>query len=751
MKRQIPSLTWTAPFAGLTVLIGSMWWFRFWQVRPLANYLLGDTLRYYLPNMHFTRQALSEGRLPLWNPFEFAGMPMLATHEYGPLYPLNIVYGLFALDTAHFVSGWLHAVILGWGMFVYLRYAIRLQSGPAFTGGLLAASCGWVIARALLSPDEFRSAAWLPWIFAATDFVLRKPSSRRAVALAVVFSLQFYAGEIELFVRTAQVLAPYVLFRMYTLHKDSGPAWKAQVSALALAAALTTGLCAVQLLPTAETLAHSRRGDSLSFSQAFGGGTESKAVILGELAQGAEHAILFMGVLPLILAVCAFYKPRPEVFFFLLLALISASLLLGDNSLISQLYYHLPTGNWFRFPIRFAPFLVFSITVLSATGLDRLVNTSTHAFSKRRTMTSLMFFGGVAMIALVWLYMRPQIQPAILLLCGLAACAFSFAGYRFKSRFTPQAIVLVCAGAILAAPWLLIDTTPFNLQSAPNLKGIPDELETYIDEHLGAGQRIYMDAALSDTNRAPKVGVMMRVPSITGQSPYTPMTFTKLVRPYLAPRLREVDESEDISVGLGGGLDMDGGAQELLNLLGVRFVVVGVGSELFGAPDVKWPSTAPATEAELTRIMTHNRFVLYENEGIWPRAFVVGGKLPDTKEELIHAYATNSKPAAIQDYQPHHIEIRLPQDSSGYLILTDQYFPGWRASVDDESRDIQPVAGVFRSVQISEGEHSVVFEYRPYGFMIGATVTAITLALTAMLLAWPWLRRRRKAVVSIST
>ncbi|MCL4219284.1 MAG: YfhO family protein, partial [Candidatus Hydrogenedentes bacterium] len=596
--------------------------------------------------------------------------------------------------------------------------------------------CGWVVARALLSPDEFRSAAWLPWIFAATDFVLRKPSQKRAAALAVVFSLQFYAGEIELFVRTAQVLAPYVLLRAYTLRKDLCPAWKPRILALLFAAVLTAGLCAAQLLPTAETLAQSRRGDSLSFMQAFGGGSESRAVILNELAQGSEHAILFVGVFPLLLALCAFYKPRPEVLFFSGLALISISLLLGDSSYISRLYYQLPMGNWFRFPIRFAPFLVFSITVLSATGLDRLVDQSTLAFSNRQITPNLFFFGGIVAIALVWLYARPQVQPAILLLSGLAAWVFTFTGYRLNKQIYRQGIVLASAAAILAAPWLLINTTPFNLQSTPDLKGIPDELESYIDEHLTAGQRIYMDAALSDTNRVPKVGVMMGVPSITGQSPYTPVTFWNLARPYLAPRLREADESEDISVGLGGGLEMNSGAQELLNMLGVRFVVVGVGSELFGAPDVKWPSTAPESAVELTRLVSHDRFVLYENGGIWPRAFAVSGELPETVEELIRAHDASARPAAIQSYQPHRVEVRLPQDTSGYLVLTDQYFPGWRVSVDNQLRDIQPVADVFRGVRIAEGERAAVFEYRPWSFIIGAMITISALALAALLLTW---------------
>ena len=60
-------------------------------------------------------------------------------------------------------------------------------------------------------------------------------------------------------------------------------------------------------------------------------------------------------------------------------------------------------------------------------------------------------------------------------------------------------------------------------------------------------------------------------------------------------------------------------------------------------------------------------------------------------------------------------EITLTTDvemDNGFLVLTDQYFPGWKASIDGTVTKIYKVNGLVRGVIVPQGKHRIVFTYR---------------------------------------
>jgi hypothetical protein len=75
--------------------------------------------------------------------------------------------------------------------------------------------------------------------------------------------------------------------------------------------------------------------------------------------------------------------------------------------------------------------------------------------------------------------------------------------------------------------------------------------------------------------------------------------------------------------------------------------------------------------------------------------------------------------------------------SSGYLMLADTHYPGWRATVDGISAPIFPADVGFRAVAVPPGKHTVRFVYRPLAMGSGVAVM-----LAAVAAAWITLRRR---------
>jgi len=94
---------------------------------------------------------------------------------------------------------------------------------------------------------------------------------------------------------------------------------------------------------------------------------------------------------------------------------------------------------------------------------------------------------------------------------------------------------------------------------------------------------------------------------------------------------------------------------------------------------------------------------------------------------------------------PDQVIIEVQMAQPGYLVLTDTYYPGWRALVDGRPAEILPADDAFRAVGLETGEHTVVFEYAPLSFRLGAWITGGTVVLLTAILAVHWLATRSRS------
>jgi hypothetical protein len=62
-----------------------------------------------------------------------------------------------------------------------------------------------------------------------------------------------------------------------------------------------------------------------------------------------------------------------------------------------------------------------------------------------------------------------------------------------------------------------------------------------------------------------------------------------------------------------------------------------------------------------------------------------------------------------------------------FINFSQNYFPEWRAYVDDERVDIYMVNGLIQGIEVPEGNHVVRFEYVPTMFYIGMGISLLSL------------------------
>jgi hypothetical protein len=83
---------------------------------------------------------------------------------------------------------------------------------------------------------------------------------------------------------------------------------------------------------------------------------------------------------------------------------------------------------------------------------------------------------------------------------------------------------------------------------------------------------------------------------------------------------------------------------------------------------------------------------------------------------------------------PEEVVLEVDAPARGFVVLSDQYFPGWTASVDQQPVPIQRANYAFRLVEVPAGRSTVAFRYVPRIVWWGAAVSALSMVVVAGLM-----------------
>jgi hypothetical protein len=153
------------------------------------------------------------------------------------------------------------------------------------------------------------------------------------------------------------------------------------------------------------------------------------------------------------------------------------------------------------------------------------------------------------------------------------------------------------------------------------------------------------------------------------------------------------------------------------------------------------------------------------NPDALPRAFLVGGaRYFETYREILAYMGTQefepaeivllrgSKPqteglpgcpgtAVIVEHEAHRVVIEVNAEREAYLVLSDTYYPGWRAEIGGTGAEILRADYAFRAVRVGPGTHTVVMTYVPDTLRLGVllTIGGLALAVALMVSRREWL------------
>lgn len=342
-------------------------------------------------------RMLAAGQLPLWNPYIFAGTPLLASIYPGALYPPNWVFAVFSPTVAMniVVVTTYHLALIGTYLYARKIGATRigaLLAGLAFTfGGYLVAHAGHT--------SRIAAAVWLPWILLAIEHLYLQFRWRWVTLGAAFIALQLFAGEPQMNFYTVLVCAAYGAFSL-----AFRPACETRLRFLGGAVAMSVfGLLfsMMQLLPERELLAMGERAGisyeyfsgysfpplnvlTFIFPFFFGGGMIEPYRIPYWGQSTIDEACGYVGLLTLLLALAALFGSRygtasgsdrtKLIRFWSAAAAISLVLAFGAYLPfgLNHVLHRLPIYNLFRASGRHMYEFTFSLAILAGLGASLL-------------------------------------------------------------------------------------------------------------------------------------------------------------------------------------------------------------------------------------------------------------------------------------------------------------------------------------------------------------------------------------------
>jgi hypothetical protein len=438
----------------------------FWKVIFTPSILFfRDIYNYTYPSTRFIQEMCRHGALPYWNPYMNYGQPLLENPNLLFFYPYTIFIILLPIDLAYPLHYVIHFALAGIGTFLLARRWGQSRQAAYFAGFVFAFS-GPLLSLGNLY-NHAACAAWMPWALLATDRAVQGRTVRPWILLTLVFSLQLLAAEPFTLIATFGLCLAYTLYLRGTRRPFMSASNLRILTGFVLVGCLMMALCAVQFLPSAELLSHSRRG--------------AQGLRYGETSNWAFHPLLLMEML-----VTDFYGP----------AMTSPT---SWNAMVKD-------GNSPYFVSVFTGFVPLFFALAGwALGQDRRRN-----FVAGSALLILMLSFGhftpvfslayllVPLLALVRFPVK-LLVPVIMLvaiLAGWGLDALRREPNRWKARrnraLFPLAILLACALALWAAAWMAPKLIALPTQWALVSQGHASMEASQMAQFLAAMFRLYI-------------------------------------------------------------------------------------------------------------------------------------------------------------------------------------------------------------------------------------------------------------------
>jgi len=700
--------------------------------------LLGDVVYQQIPWRAAVREAIGEGRLPLWNPHTLAGEPLLAVAQSAVFHPGTLVGMLLPLPQAWTFDMTLRLLLALLSAFLFLR-DLGCGERAAFLGGLGFAFSNWMVFY--LGVPVMPAAAPVPLLLLGLRRIVRQPGVRGAAITVAAALLIAAAGHPETLFHASAGAGLYFLCELAGARPDRRLAAVRVALAAAVAAA---GLSAVILLPFLEVVPHTlehfvrtswyaHQPRSRSWPESLGRLVPQLVPYAvgvsghGRLMDGFIEPSAYAGALLFPFAVTGVFARIRCRWFFLATGLFG--LAVWAKTVVADAVAKLPLFD-IALNERLLLWTLVSLCVLAALGANRIADgEGAPAFLAGCVATlgpvvwlAARYRPRLAELGMPEFYRRERLLAQVLPLV-LALLLGGLLSRRRRATGGLSALVLVFAASRVVEQGGTWPTMP---------------VSTFYPR-FGVLEAIRADPAyrMAGVGRAliPNASAVYGLDDVRGYEAMTLRRFHETYPLWCVPQpvwFNRVDDPK----------------RPFLAFLAARWILTEAETE---AP----PGWSVRAEGAGLR--------LFENSRALPRAFApeftrsepdaarrlaLLGEVNDFGERGVledgpaSEWTSNgTAKVAIVEQHGGRMDIDVRADAETLVATSIPAWPGWKADIDGAPAATIPYNHAFLAVRVPEGAHRLTLRYRPDGFIYGAGVSGATLAV-ALAVLW---RRRRSA------
>ena len=784
MKRQIAHL----PRWVFILVIGAP--FIFWFV-PLVT---GQALYWGTPAMQFIPwrilglEQLSQGVIPLWNPENGLGAPLLANYQTAYFYPPGWIINLLGWIFGNSGVAWgftlllaLHGSWAGLGM-AYLTRKLNCNATGMIIAALTYSLGSFFIARAGFFPIIW-AGSWFPWMLLtipadiSNSRFVWKPSNFPFASILVV-SMALLAGHAQLSWYMILFTAAWVISLSWFQNRKKN-LWKEVFGYLSIIL-FAAFLSAVQLIPTAELLANSQRSSSVSFEGGltysywpwrfitffapdfFGNPASGNYTGYGSFSEDAAY----IGIIPVFLAVSTIiglFKRsaigenkvnRNIVILLWILIGIGFIFALGKNTPIFVfLYKYVPSFDMFNSPARFLIWVHMSLCLLAAIGSSSWKTPAGKGLYWFRLGTA----GGASVLitGIVMLITAPDlgenfIRAAIIfgilaVIAGTFTLTKDFAERNHHQTLWTAMVLVIVVSDLVAAGIGLNPTMPAREYEKIQSGILSNDMgRTFLEPRAEYAIKYSKYLRFNDyrpleqpqavlSGMIPNTNLFTGTALVNNFDPLLVAQFARLME--IFPTMSKQEKSAWLrlmNVDRAGSLDLN-------QTSGIKY------SEVTGNSRVWWfPCNKAADSNEDALALT--RMVLAdweENEEL--ATIITEGFNAEQCEGISTLDHFNFK---IIEETPARIVIEVSTPQNGWVMLSDTWYPGWQAYLDDEKVEIVRGYSMFRTIQVPAGDHRINMNYKPLSFLLGMVISILGIFILLGLNGMRFLKVRKGQIPS---
>lgn len=674
------------------------------------NALITDPVRQQYPWKEYAITSLKKGVLPVWNPYEMAGKPQIANFQTGVFYPLNLL-----LFVSPFYFSWSFFIILqpllaSIFMYLFLRN-LKIAKAPAVFGSISFSFSGFMISWMEWGVVG-HTYIWMPLLLLAVDkgFLAQNIKWKAIFILALISS--FFAGHLQTFFYSFFVVVIYFSLKVSLIKKRLKI-----VGSFIFDLLIFIAISSFQWYPTLHYILLSNRANDQSYSQPgwfipyqnliqlfapdfFG----NPATLNYYGVWNYGEFIGYIGILGLLFACYSIlFRRDKKTFFFVLL--LFGSILFATENFISKISYEIQIPFFSSAqPTRLIGIVAFSISILAALGFDYFIKT-------RKNIIIPIFFVLTVLASATILTRFPNFFPSV-----------NDATVAFNNLKLPIVVFVLSSFFLLILSWrneknikqlitiLILFLSVFDLfrfgwkftPFTPKEYLFPNtEIISFLEKNIGNG-RI---AVLDDRILPPNFQTAYKIPAITGYDPLYLTNYAELI----ASNERS-DHSINPPFGYNRIITPRNYSSQIFDLLSVKYLL----------------SFDYIEDSKLQLVLEEGTTKLYQNKSVFPAAFFVSQVMYEQEKESLakkmysndlveSAFSTDleiegaySIGSINRIYNSEStIVINTQNQSDGFLVLSQIYYPNSIVTIDGERVMSYEVNMALTGIKVPSGSHII--------------------------------------------